>query len=241
MISQWPTECNKRNVLSETDNDDERELMLCDDGVSIPMHDIAPKGLLGKFRRKAAPSPFAIESRRIIRVETEQVPKRILKDFKSLQKSLAELKFQPGFLATTPAIGPIAVALLSMSSPSGQNSFFAVRTVVRSDGELIDRGYHGFCSFLTNDELLVTMSKAQLPKPREAVDRLMMDTDNPETLIREHRKRMRDHTIEPTEVDDVVEKIRQHNLRDVADLLQRGLIRPATTGEISRIRASVKR
>ncbi|MGB7348017.1 MAG: hypothetical protein WBD20_27580 [Pirellulaceae bacterium] len=227
--------------MSETDNDDERELMLCDDGVSIPMHDMVPVGLLGKFLRKTAPSPIAIESRRIIRVESEQVPKRILKHFRDLQKDVGYLKYQSGFLATTPAIGPIAVAMMSMTTPSGQNSFFAVRAVVRKDGELIDTGYHGFCSFLAGDDFLVTMSTARLPKAREGVDRVMMPNDDPESLVREHRKRMRQYTIVPTEADDVVEQFRRQNLLDVSEYLERGLIRPATTGEISRIRASTKR
>lgn len=227
--------------MSDTQDSDERELMLCDDGVSIPMHDMAPSGLLSKWRRKTAPSPFAIESRRIVRVESEQVPKRIWKHFAGLQKELKHLKYLPNFLATTPAIGPIAIAMMSMSTPSGQNSFFAVRTVLRSDGQLIDGGYHGFVSFLSNDHLLLTMTTARLPKPRQGVDRLMLEDENPEKLIREHRKRMREHVIDPTEPDDVVERTRQHNLLDVREYLDRGLIRPAIPGEVSRIRASTKR
>jgi hypothetical protein len=222
---------------------DERELMVCDDGVSIPMHDMAPVGLMGKFLRKpkSVPSAFAIESRRIVRVEAEQVPKRIAKHFKKLQKEVAHLSYEPNFFAATPAVGPVAVSLMSMTSPSGQNSFFAVQSVVRSEGELIDAGYHGFCSFLAKERFLVTMTNAKLPKARDGVDRLMMDVDKPETLVREHRKRMRDHIIDPVEPEQIVDLLREQNRRDVTDYLGRGLIRPATTGEISRIRASVKR
>jgi len=227
--------------LSERDNDDERELMVCDDGVSVPMHDMAPVGLLGKFLRKSAPSPFAVESRRIIRVESEQVPKRILKHFKELQKDVSQLKFQPNFLASTPAIGPMAIGMMSMTTPTGKSSFFAVRCVIRSDGDLIDTGYHGFCSFLADDNALITMSTARLPKPREGVHRVMMDSDDPEQLIREHRKRMREYRVVPTEAEGLVDQIRRQTQLDVRDSLNRGLIRSATTGEISRIRASSKR
>ena len=225
------------------DNSEERELMVCDDGVSIPMHDMAPAGLLGKLLRKpkGVPSPFALESRRIMRVDAEQVPKRIAKNFKALQKEVGHLSYEPNFFAMTPAIGPIAVSMMSMATPSGQNSFFAVQTVVRSDGELIDSGYHGFCSFLPKEGLLVTMTTARLPKARAEVDRLMMDVEKPELLVREHRKRMRDHIIDPVEPEQIVDLLREHNRRDVTEYLSRGLIRPATTGEISRIRATAKR
>ncbi|QDT13541.1 hypothetical protein [Planctomycetes bacterium K23_9] len=225
------------------DSGDERELMLCDDGVSIPMHDMAPTGLLGKFLRKpkTIPSPFALESRRIVRVEAEQVPKRIAKHFKGLQKEVGRLTYEPNFYAMTPAIGPIAASMMSMSTPSGQNSFFAVQTIVRTDGKLVDTGYHGFCSFLADHKLLITMTNASLPKARDGVDRLMLDSEDPEAMIREHRKRMRDHIIDPVEPEKLVDLIRDQNCRDVAEYLNRGLIRPATTGEISRIRAKAKR
>jgi hypothetical protein len=234
---------SSERIVLDDDNNDERQLMLCDDGVSIPMHDMAATGLLGKFLRKPknVPSPFALESRRIVRVDAEQVPKRVAKHFKELHKEVAQLSYGPNFFAMTPAIGPIAVSMMSMTSPSGQNSFFAVQTVVRCEGELIDAGYHGFCSFLPQDELLVTMTNARLPKARDGVDRLMMDAVKPEALVREHRKRMRDYIIDPVQPEQIIDLLRNQNRKDVTDYLGRGLIRAATTGEISRIRASAKR
>ena len=215
--------------------------MVCDDGVSIPMHDMAPTGLLGKFIRKTVPSPFAVESSRIDRVELEHIPKRIGKQFGVLKKSVEALGYLPNFFATTPTIGPMAIAIMSMSTSSGQNSFWAVQTVLRRDGELIDSGYHGFVSFLPQDAALITMTQARLPKPREGVDRRMIDTENPEMLVREHRKRMRDHVIDPIEAEELVDNIRRQNQLNVDDCVQKGSIRLATSGEISRIRASAKR
>ena len=198
-------------------------------------------GLFSKLLRKPAAPTFAVESRRIIRVESEQIPRRIMKRFREFQNIVAPLGYKNNFYATVPVIGPLAISMMSMVTSSGQNSFIVVRTVERRDGELIDGGYHGFCSFLAEDDLLMTVSPAQLPKPRDGVDRLVMNDENPETIVREHRIRMRDYDIVATDPAEVVEHIRRQNELDLRDYMERDLLRVATTGEVARIREKAKR
>ena len=218
----------------------EREYVVACDGVSIPMCDMRTPGFLAKFFSKNPAPKFAAESRRIIRVESEQVPRRILKHFKELQGKVAPLSYKHNFHATIPVVGPLAISMMSMVTASGQNSFFAVRSVIRSEGKLIDKGFHGFCSFLEDEDLLITMSNAQLPRAREGVDRLIISNDNPEAIVREHRIRMREYKIVPTEPADVVERIRLQNSLDLDDYLERGLLRYASVGELARIRQKSK-
>ena len=218
-----------------------RELLVPCDGVSIPVFGMAPVGLFSKLMRKSVSPTFAVESRRIIRVESEQVPKRIFKHFKVLQKSMTRLSFHPNFFATIPAIGPLAIAMMSMITPSGKSCFLAVRTVIRKEGELVDSGHHGYYSYLDSGEAMVTLSPCQLPKPRAGIHQVILKEEDPEAMLREHRKRMREFKVEPVDAADVVEFVRHHNWLDVNDCVERELIRAANTGEISRIRGKSKR
>lgn len=219
----------------------EREFIVASNGVGIPMCDMPSAGLMSKWFSKPEPPKFAVESRRIIRVESEQIPKRILKHFRAQQEKVAPLRYKTNFYATVPTIGPLAISVMSMVTPSGQNAFFSVRTVVRDDGKLIDGGFHGFCSYLSDDDALVTMSNARLPKPREGVDRVIMNTDDPEAIVREHRLRMREYDIVPLEAAQVVDHVRRQNELDLAEYLERELLRPASTGEIARVRDRSRR
>ena len=101
-----------------------RELLVACDGVSIPVFGMAPVGLFSKLLRKSVAPTFAVESRRIIRVQSEQVPKRLLKNFKTLQGTMKRLSFHHNFFGTIPAIGPIAVGMMSMITRSGQKLLF---------------------------------------------------------------------------------------------------------------------
>lgn len=218
----------------------QREYVVACDGTSIPMCEMPPAGMFSKFLKKSPAPRFAAESRRIIRVESEQVPKRILKHFKELQAEVVPLRYKHNFHATIPVVGPLAISMMSMVTPSGQNSFFAVRAVVRSEGKLEDYGFHGFCSFLEDDDMLVTISSAQLPRARDGIDRQIMNEQKPELIAREHRRRMREYNIVPTDPADVVEKIRRQNSLDLDEYIQRDLLRTATSGEITRIRQKSK-
>ncbi|NND98699.1 MAG: hypothetical protein HKN47_15370 [Pirellulaceae bacterium] len=219
----------------------EREFIVATDGKSIPMCDMAPPGLLARLLGKSPPSPFAVEAARIIRVESEQVPKRILNHFREVKTKVGSLRYKRNYYATVPTIGPLAMATMSMTTSSGLSSFFAVRTVLRRDGKLIDSGFHGFCSFLAGDDILITMTQARLPRPREGVDRVMLKTEDPEVIVREHRKRMREYEIVPTEAADVVDLTRRQNELDLEEYFEQGLLRLASTGEVSRIRDQAKR
>lgn len=227
-----------------TSEDDEkllRELIVASDGSSIPIFGMAPTGLLSKFLRKPTTPTFAVESRRIIRVESEQMPKRILKHFKKLQNPLTQLSFTHNFFATIPVIGPLGIGMMSMVTPSGLSCFLAVQTVIRKEGKLIDSGHYGFYSYMNADEALVTASPNQLPKPRPGIHQQILKDADPEQMLREHRKRMRDFKVKTVEASDVVELVRHHNKLDVNDCIERDLLRAATNGEISRIRGKSKR
>ena len=230
-------------MTGEEDADEEllRELIVATDGVSIPVFGMAPTGLLSKFLRKPVAPTFAVESRRIIRVESEQMPKRILKHFKTLQNPISKLSFKHNFFATIPVIGPLGIGMMSMVTPSGLSCFLAVRTVVRKDGELVDAGHYGFYSYLDAGQALVTLTPNQLSKPRPGIHLQIAKNTDPEAMLREHRKRMREYKVDPVDASDVVEFVRHHNWLDVNDGIERDVLRGATNGQISRIRGKSKR
>ena len=147
------------------------------------------------------------------------------------------LGYQHNFYASVPAVGPIAIGFLALSTSSGQNHFFAVRTATKRGAKIVETGFIGFCSLLGDDDALITQSPARLPKPRVGVDREILKIDDPELILREHRKRMRDYDIKPVEASDLVNRIRRQNELDCDEYLKQGLLRPATQGQISAIRA----
>ena len=236
--------------MSTESSGDERELFVATDIRSIPAGELRPMCdslfawlfaiVVFKIFRVKPPVEFATENRRMVRIEGEQVPKRIMRYFKELEEKVEELGFHHNYYATVPAIGPIGVALMTMSSEDGRCHFFAVRAAIKVDTEIMEDGHFGFGSQLPNDGSLTTISKAKLPKPREGVLRVMINTDKPYDLLKEHRKRMRDAPVVVTHASELVEHARRQNLLECEDLLKRGVIRPATPPEIHRIRAMRK-
>ncbi len=160
--------------------------------------------------------------------------------FDQLRPQLEDKGYRLNYYATVPAIGPIAIALMTMSSDSGKCHFFAVRAVIKMNDQIMEDGHIGFGSQLPGDGSLTTISKTKLPKPRPGVERLMIDTDDPGVLLREHIKRMKDFPVITMSASDLVEHARRQNLLECEDLLKRRVIRPATTVEIQRIRAQRK-
>ena len=225
----------------------DRELFVASDIQSIPMFELRPMCsnfvewlmaiVIFKVFRAKPPIQFATETRRMMRIESEQVPKRVMKYFDQLRPKLEQLGYRLNYFATVPAIGPIAIALMTMSSESGKCHFFAVRAVIKANDQIMEDGHFGFGSQLPNDGSLTTISKTKLPKPRPGVERLMVATNDPEVLLREHRKRMKDFAVIETSATDLVEHARKQNLLECEDLLARRVIRPATQVEIQKIRA----
>ena len=230
--------------------DKERELFVASDLQSIPMFESLPMLGLGqwlsaivlyKLLRVKPPIEFATESRRMMRVDAEQVPKRVMNSFSELRATVEQMGYRLNYYATVPSIGPVVISMMTMSSESGKSHFFAIREVIKtSDNQVVDDGYFGFASKLPDDGSLETISKARLPGPRAGVKRLMISTDSPDQLHREHNKRVKANDVTRVPASEWVDYARKQNLLNVEDFLRRGVIRPATQGEIHRIRAQRK-
>jgi hypothetical protein len=124
-----------------------------------------------------------------------------------------------------------------MSSEDGRCHFYCVRAAIKANQGIMEDGHFGFGSQLPHDGSLTTISRAKLPKPREGVDRLMIRTHDPEVLLREHQRRMRDRPVIAMHASELIDHARRQNLLECEDLLARRVIRPATPAEIHRIRA----
>ncbi len=229
----------------------ERELFVASDIQTIPAFELKPMCgslfewlfaiVVFKIFRMKPPVEFATETRRMVRIEGEQVPKRIMHYFDELRPKVESLGYDMNYYATVPAIGPIAIALMTMSSEEdGRCHFFAVRAVIKTNNQIMEDGHFGFGSELPNDGSLTTISKAKLPKPRQGLERLMINTADPKVLLEEHRKRMREHQVVAVHASELTEHAKRQNLLECEDLLARKVIRPATAAEIHRIRAMRK-
>lgn len=228
----------------------DRELFVASDIQYIPASELRPMCgslfewlfaiVVFKVFRVKPPVEFATETRRMVRIESEQVPKRIMHYFDELRPKVEKYEFHMNYYATVPAIGPIAIALMTMSSEDGRCHFFAVRAVIKMNNQIMEDGHFGFGSKLPHDGSLTTISKAKLPKPRAGLDRVMINTDNPKVLLDEHHKRMRNQPITVVHASELIEHARRENLLECEDLLERHVIRPATPAEIHRIKAMRK-
>ncbi len=225
---------------------DERELFVTTDLRGIPAMELRPmcKGfsdwlmtvLTFKLLRMKSEPAFAYESRRLVKVEAEQVSKRIMKRFNELASEATLLGFVPNYYASLPAVGPIAAAVMTMSRKDGRVHFFAVQVAARTDGQINDDGHFGFLSYRPDQSSLVTICSARLPRPRRKVDRLVVRNDDPAEVLRLHRKRIRNLEILPIEPEELFEQAAKEKRIEADDLLGRRIIRPATQGEITRIR-----
>ena len=236
---------------SKESSDSDRQLFVTTDLRSIPAMELRPMcGSFGKWLgtvisfkllRATSEPTFAFESRRLVRVEAEQVPKRIMKRFHEFKSQLDLLGFLPNYFASLPAIGQIAAAVMTMSRPDGYIDFYANQVVVRSEGEITDDGHFGFRSRLTDETLISTVSRARLPGAPKGFQRVMVASEDPAEVLRVHRKRIRDAGLIAVPPQELIEHARKETRIEAEDLLRRRIIRPATQREISRIRNLARR
>lgn len=229
---------------------DDRELFATTDFRSIPTAEL--RSIVGSFSqwlsvvmahkilRSNPQIQYAIEARRLVKGDAENVPKRIMKQFAAVRTQLELLNFGPSFFATIPAIGPVSKAVMAMSRPDGQIHCFASHVVSKIDGQVEDEGCLEFTTWLSDEKLIVTMSAANLPRPRQGVDRLIVGSEDPEVILKKHRDRIRKLEYLPVPATELFAYAECEQERQTEDLLRRGVIRLATPGEVTRIRTAMK-
>ncbi|MCG8650706.1 MAG: hypothetical protein MI861_12790 [Pirellulales bacterium] len=225
---------------------EERELFVTTDIRSIPTMELRPmcrnfsEWLIAIFafkilRAKTEPE-FASESRRLVQIEAEHVPKRLMKRFAELAPQVQALGFLPNYYASLPAIGPIAAAVMTMSRREGQVHFFATQVALKTAGEINDDGHFGFGSRLTDDSSVLTVSPAKLPGARPGIDRRIVRSQDPAEVLQVHRDRIRNAAIKSIAPEELFDYAQREARLEADDLQRRRIIRPATAGEISRIK-----
>ncbi len=157
--------------------------------------------------------------------------------FNHVRPQAEQLGFQVNHYATIPAIGPIAIALMTLGEPTGKACFYAVSAALKVNGEITDENHFGFNSALQGDDLLSTMSVAKLPKPRKGLDRKMIKTDSVQTVHENHLLRMHGKHIMPVAANALFALAERHNRLETDDLLARGITRVATPSEVAMIRS----
>jgi hypothetical protein len=225
---------------------DDRELFVTTDIRSIPVRELLPMCggvvqwltavLAFKIFRAKSDVTFACESRRLVRVEPEQISRRIMRHFDELRPRIADLGFHLNYYASMPAIGRIAAAVMTMSRADGKIHFFAVRVALQTDNQVNDDGHFGFGSPVSGGGSLVTVSPAKLPTARHGINRLIVGSHDPITVLETHRGRIRDVAIRSVSPRDLFEHAEQETRLEADDLLARRIIRPATAAEVGRIR-----
>jgi hypothetical protein len=229
---------------------DNRELFVTTDFRSIPAAEIRPMVgsfsqwlsvvLAHKILRSKPRIQYVIEARRLVKGDAENVPKRIMKQFAAVRTQLELLNFGPSFFATIPAIGPVSNAIMAMSRPDGQIHGIASHVVSKADGKVKDEGLLGFTTWLSDQTSIVTMSPAKLPRPRHGVDRLIVNSDGPEVILKKHRERIRKLECLPVSPADLFAQAESEQERQTEDLLRRRVIRLATPAEVTRIRIDMR-
>lgn len=228
-------------------NDDNRQLFIAGDIKNIPYLELRPMcsnvlewllaGVLFKICRIPSPAQFATESRRLVRVSEENVPRRLMNHFHELRPQAERLGFEINHFATVPAIGPIAIALMTMSEKSGQSCFYAVQVALKMNDQINDEGHFGFNTSLSGDAMLTTLSPVKLPKPRKGLQRKILKSRDVAEVYRVHQERMRDQIIQAVPPDQLFALAEKHNRLEADDLQQRRITRLATPGEITRLRS----
>ena len=225
---------------------DDRELFVTTDIRSIPIRELLPMCggvtqwltavLAFKLFRAKSEVTFACESRRLVRIDAEQVPRRIMKHFDEIRPRIADLGFHLNYYASMPAIGRIAAAVMAMSRGDGKIHFFAVRVALQTESQVSDDGHFGFVSPVADGGSLVTVSPAKLPRARRGISRLMVGSHDPVTVLEKHRARIRDVAIGAVSPSEFFAHAQNETRMEADDLLARRIIRPATAAEIGRIR-----
>lgn len=238
----------KSRPKSSAGNGDDRDLFVVDDFHSIPAselrHMVSGTGawikaiLARKLGRSKSLPTYAIELRRM--TKSKHIPKRMEKYFESLRSKLEALSFSPNFEAAIPAVGPYVAAIVAMSRRDGDIHFIAHRATRQTDGNLIDEGDFRFISWLADGGILVTTTRANLPQARVGVDLLAVASEDPSVVLKRHRERMRQHSIENASPNELFDRLDAENRRETEDLLRRNVIRLATPAEVTRIRTELR-
>lgn len=224
---------------------DDRELFVTTDIRSIPMMELRsmcsfPDWLMaivaGKIFRANAEAIFACESRRLVKVDADQISRRVMKRFGELRPQIEDLGFVPNYYASLPAIGPIAAAMMTMSRPDGRIHFFAVQVALKTNDQVSDDGHFGYGTHLPGGGSILTLSPAKLPKPRRGIDRAILSSDDPLTVLKKHRERIRDVEIQAVAPREMFAFAERETRLEAEDLLRRKIIRPANAAEVGRIR-----
>jgi hypothetical protein len=233
---------------TEAATDDSRELFVTTDLRSIPASESRPLcGGLGawlsallthKLLRTKSPPTYAIELRRWLK--TRHVPKRMEKPFQELARRLESLGLTHHFDVTIPSIGPYSTASMVLSREDGELHAVASREVTLSAGQIRDQGYFCFLTWLADGSLLETCSTARLPRARAGVERRIVLAEDPPAVLQQHRERLRGKLVRAVPPEGLFERLEAEHQRRTEDLLRRGVIRPATAAEVTRIRSETR-
>lgn len=234
------------NTKSGNSSNDERELFVANDYQTIPAGEL--RAILPSFaewlsivaRRKlgsVGSSPQHVsELKRWVKGDRRQISKRILKSFESLRDSLSHLAFSPTFYATVPAVGPLTQGIMGMSRSDGTLHVIAHQAVAQVGGKVVDTGHFRFISWLEDETPVITVSRMHAPSPRQGVDQVIVMSDDIETVLKKHRQRARSDELKTVPPSDLFEHAEAENHLTIEDLVQRGVLRLATPGEVARIR-----
>lgn len=194
------------------------------------------------MRRTIRPSQtlpsYAVELGRL--VPAKHIPKRMVKHFDGLRSELQSLGFSANFEATIPAIGPYSAAMMGMSRRDGDVHFVANRVTRQVGQELVDDGDFRFMSWLTDGTTLITATENELVPTRGGVDFAAVPSDDPDTVLKKHRERMRRLPVVAVEPPELFSRVEAESRQQAEDLLRRRIIRFATPAEVTRIRMKMR-
>ncbi len=238
---------NPSSAQTRTEEDAHRELFVINDFRSMPAKEMRPmfdtfgRWLAAwwqyKIRGKSDHPEFVLEMRRLTRAK--HVPKRIQKNFDPYLEKLKRSGFVHSFDATVGALGPYSCGLLGMTDEETYVHFVAFHAVTQIEGRIADDSFFRFLSWLDDETLIETISRGQHPSPRRGIDRLEFAADDPITMLRRHRERLRKKSVQKINPSDLWARIEAEHQSQVDDFIARGVIRAATPAEVTRIRRSL--
>ena len=86
----------------------------------------------------------------------------------------------------------------------------------------------------------MTTSRTHLPRARPGVDLQSVASEDPPVILKKHRDRMRQLSIENVPPNDLFDRADAENRAQTEDLLRRNVIRLATPAEVTRIRTELR-
>jgi hypothetical protein len=240
----------QRNEKSAAGSARARELFVLSDLRSIPAAELRPMcGGMSQWisallrykllRSKWAPA-HAVELRRMARVDTDHVPKRIGKPFDAIQQRLRKLGFAVSYYATIPALGPYSSAIMGMSQEDGEIHFCAYQVARKTAGGVADEGHFGFFTWLRDQRCLATLSAVNVPRLSPQIDLLIDRSDDPATVLKSHRNRLLKVNPQAVSAAELFEKVESDYRCQIDDLQRRRVIRGASPAEVARIRNEMR-